>query len=119
VILGDEQDAASVEGNKNLRRLAEETGGRALLPATPTEITSAFEKIAAELRSRYAVSYRPADFSDNGRYRKITIEARKAGRKLRVRSRKGYYARSSWQDDSAGIVPNMPSTLAPKNQPTN
>jgi Ca-activated chloride channel homolog len=119
VILGDEQDAASVEGNKNLRRLAEETGGRALLPATPTEITSAFEKVAAELRSRYAVSYRPADFSDNGRYRKITIEARKAGRKLRVRSRKGYYARSSWRDDSAGIVPNMPSTLAPKNQPTN
>ena len=120
VILGDEHNPASVEGNKNLRRLAEQTGGRTLFPRTPKEITKAFEKIAEELRSRYAVSYRPADFSDNGRYRKITIEARKAGRKLQVRARKGYYARSSsWRDDSAGIVPNVPSTLAPKNQAAN
>ena len=95
VILGDEDDPVSVEGNKNLRRLAEQTGGRALFPRTSKEIMKAFEKIAEELRSRYLISYRPADFSDDGRYRTITIEARRAGRKLHVRARKGYYARSA------------------------
>ena len=119
VILGDEDDPASVEGNKNLRRLAEQTGGRALLPRTPKEITKAFEKIVEELRSRYAVSYRPADFSDNGRYRPITIEARRAGRKLHVRARKGYYARSFWPGDSKGVAPNADSAPAPDSQSTN
>jgi Ca-activated chloride channel family protein len=120
VILGDEHDEVSVEGNKNLRRLAEQTGGRTLFPRTPKEIMKAFERIAEELRSRYAISYKPADFSDNGRYRKITIEAHKGGRKLQVRARKGYYASSSsWREHSAVSVPSVPSSLAPKNQATN
>jgi VWFA-related protein len=119
VILGDENDPDSIEGNKNLRRLAEPTGGRALLPRTPKEITKAFEKIAEELRSRYVVSYRPADFSDNGRFRTINIGARRDGRKLHVRARKGYYARSSWRNDSTGAVSTVPSALTPKSQATN
>jgi hypothetical protein len=45
------------------------------------------------LRSRYAISYKPADFKPDGRYRKIKIDARKTGQKLEIRARKGYYAR--------------------------
>ena len=81
-------DPAVEEGNGNLRKLAEQTGGRMLFPRSPKQIGEAFEKISEELRSRYAISYWPADFSTNGRYRKITIEARKAGKRLQVRARK-------------------------------
>jgi len=88
------------EGNGNLRKLAEQTGGRVLFPGSPKQIGKAFEKISEELRSRYAISYRPADFSTDGRYRKITIEARKAGKRLQVRARKGYYARPASSEDS-------------------
>jgi Ca-activated chloride channel family protein len=88
-----EGDSAADQGNSNLRRLAEQTGGRLLLPSSPKDVANAFVKIGEELRSRYAVSYKPADFTPDGRYRKIKIEARKTGTKLEVRARKGYRAR--------------------------
>jgi len=83
--------------NSNLRKLAEQTGGRVLFPGHPKDVAKAFVKIGEELRSRYAVSYKPADFTPDGRYRQIKIEARKMGAKLEIRARKGYYARAaSW-----------------------
>ena len=105
------------DGNKNLRKLAEQTGGLVLFPSSPKEIGKAFEKITEELRNRYTISYRPADFSNDGRYRKITIEARKAGKRLQVRARKGYYSRlQSYRDaDSADSAPNALSALTPSN----
>jgi Ca-activated chloride channel family protein len=91
------RDLAAEEGNSNLRKLAEQSGGRVLLPAEPNDVAKAFAKIGTELRSRYAVSYKPADFIPDGRYRKIKIEARQSGEKLEIRARKGYYARAaSW-----------------------
>jgi Ca-activated chloride channel family protein len=90
-------DLAADQGNSDLRKLAEQTGGRILFPHDPKQLAKAFAKISEELRSRYAVSYKPADFTPDGRYRKIKIEARKTGEKLEIRTRKGYYARAaSW-----------------------
>jgi len=115
VTTSGEPDPAAEEGNGNLRRLAEQTGGRLLFPRSPKQIGKAFEKISEELRSRYVISYRPADFSTNGRYRKITIEARQAGKKLQVRARKGYYARpaSSGDYEAAEGTRSVLSALVP------
>lgn len=117
VIPRDMDDLASVEGNRNLRTLAEQTGGQVLFPESPKEIGKAFEKITEELRGRYAISYRPADFSNDGRYRKITIEARREGKRLQVRARKGYYARQPyWNDEPEDKAPNaLSSELATTN----
>ena len=93
--LDPEHDFASHEGNSNLRKLAEQSGGRVLFPNTPKDVAKAFVKIEEELRSRYAVSYKPAEFTPDGHYRTIKIEARKAGDKLEIRARKGYYARAA------------------------
>ena len=79
-------------GNNNLRRLAEQTGGRVLMPSDSKAVTKAFAKIGEELRSRYAISYKPADFVSDGHYRKIKIHAHQAGEKVQIRARKGYYA---------------------------
>jgi Ca-activated chloride channel homolog len=81
------------KGDSNLRKLAEETGGRLLRPVGPKDVPKAFAKIVEELRARYAVSYKPADFASDGHYRRIKIEAQKNGEKLQIRARKGYYAR--------------------------
>lgn len=93
-----QQDLGAIEGNKNLHQLAEQTGGRVLMPPTPKGLDKSFAKISDELRSRYAVSYRPADFATDGHYRKIKIEARKGGDKIQIRARKGYYARVASSD---------------------
>ena len=108
----DGSDLFAAGGNSNLRKLAEQTGGRVLFPYTPKEVVKAFTKIDEELRSRYAVSYRPADFTSDGRYRKIKIEARKMGDKLQVRARKGYYARAAsfQRPESADANGNEPTT---------
>jgi VWFA-related protein len=62
-------------GNKNLERIAEATGGRSYVPSQITEVANAFAAIQEELRSQYAVSYKPAAFKPDGHYRTIEVQA--------------------------------------------
>ena len=78
------------KGDKVLERIAEATGGRAFFPFQMRDVSDAFLSIQEELRSQYAMSYRPANFAADGRYRTIDILAQNRG--LKVRTRKGYYA---------------------------
>lgn len=78
-------------GDKRMQELAEATGGRVFFPMKFSDIAEKFEQIQEELRSQYAVAYKPADFLPNGRFRAIEILASN-NKKLKVRARKGYYA---------------------------
>jgi len=78
-------------GDKILERIADATGGRAFFPFQITDVANAFVEIQDELRSQYALSYKPADFHTDGRYHTIEILAQNH-KGLRVRSRRGYYA---------------------------
>jgi Ca-activated chloride channel family protein len=79
------------EGDKELERIADATGGRAFFPFQIRDVSNAFAEIQDELRSQYAVSYKPADFKADGHFR--TIEIVVSDRKnFRVRARRGYYA---------------------------
>jgi len=77
-------------GDKILEAVADATGGRAFFPFKIEEVADAFSQIQEELRSQYAIAYLPADFTQDGKYRSIDIEA--VNRKYKVRSRKGYFA---------------------------
>jgi Ca-activated chloride channel family protein len=79
-----------LRGDKVLEQLSEATGGRAFFPFKMKDITHSFAAIEDELRSQYVVSYKPADFDADGRYRSIEISALK--KDLQVRARKGYFA---------------------------
>jgi Ca-activated chloride channel homolog len=79
-----------LRGDKVLDDLASATGGRAFFPYKMKDITHSFAAIEDELRSQYAVSYKPTDFDADGRYRSIEITAVK--KDLQVRARRGYYA---------------------------
>jgi VWFA-related protein len=79
-----------LRGDKVLVQLAEATGGRAFFPFKMKDMTHSFAAIEDELRSQYVVSYKPADFDADGRYRSIEISALK--KDLQVRARKGYFA---------------------------
>jgi len=78
------------KGDKTLERIAEATGGRSFFPFQMRDVSDSFLSIQEELRSQYAVAYKPADFVADGRYRSIDIMA--LDRNLKVRTRKGYYA---------------------------
>jgi Ca-activated chloride channel family protein len=79
-----------MRGDKVLEQLAEATGGRAFFPFKMKDITHSFAAIQDELRSQYVVSYKPANFDADGRYRSIEISSLK--KDLQVRARKGYFA---------------------------
>src|SRR5690242_2430747 len=79
------------KGDKVLERIADATGGRAFFPFQIRDVANAFAEIQDELRSQYALSYKPADFRADGRYRTIEIVAMDK-KNLRVRARRGYFA---------------------------
>ena len=79
-----------MRGDRVLEQLAEATGGRAFFPFKMKDITRSFAAIEDELRSQYVVSYKPADFDADGRYRTIQISSLK--KDVGVRARKGYFA---------------------------
>jgi VWFA-related protein len=79
------------KGDQILERIADATGGRAFFPFQIRDVANAFAEIQDELRSQYAIAYKPADFKTDGHYR--TIEIVTVDRKnYRVRSRRGWYA---------------------------
>jgi len=78
-------------GDKVLERIADATGGKAFFPFQIRDVANAFAEIQDELRSQYAISYKPADLKHDGHYRTIEIVANDR-KNLRVRSRRGWYA---------------------------
>jgi VWFA-related protein len=79
------------QGDKVLERIADATGGRAYKPFQLTDVADAFGKIQEELRSQYAISYRPAQLYHDGSYHTVEIIA-KNHKGVRVHSKHGYYA---------------------------
>jgi VWFA-related protein len=78
------------KGDAVLELLAKHTGGE-LLPANESnEVVRAFKQVEDALRSQYVVSYKPAAFEPNGRYRQIALSVR--NQKLTVECRRGYFA---------------------------
>src|SRR5271157_557337 len=79
-------------GDKILRRLAEQTGGRAFFPFKDSETVANFQEIARELRSQYSLGYISTNQARDGTFRRIAIEPLQKG--LQVRAKPGYFAPS-------------------------
>ncbi len=85
-------------GDREMRKLAEETGGRAIEASNkPEKLRAAFDQIAAELRSQYSIGYTPSNTKLDGSYRKVDIVAK--DRNYRIQARKGYYAVKQQEGD--------------------
>jgi Ca-activated chloride channel family protein len=78
------------KSDKLLKRLAEETGGRAFFPFKAEDLSQSFQDIGEELRSQYSLAYRSSNPNRDGSFRSIKIET--ARKSLKVKARKGYYA---------------------------
>jgi VWFA-related protein len=88
-----------------LRRVSEETGGRAFFPKNKTELNAAFAQIEQELRSQYLVSYSPSNKTPDGRFRRVEVEITNPAlrkQKLRLLYRQGYFARGATSPQAQG-----------------
>jgi Ca-activated chloride channel family protein len=76
-----------------IAQIAHETGGEAFFPSSREDIDRAYERIRAEIASRYTLGYQPSNPPDDGTYRKIEVRlVRDDLRDARIRTRAGYLA---------------------------
>jgi Ca-activated chloride channel homolog len=80
------------QGEQILRRLSDDTGGRYIRAYADGDVGGAFHKIQRELRSQYALAYRPSNLAEQFFHRIQII----APRNLQVRCRTGYYAKENF-----------------------
>ena len=78
------------KGDKVLKQMAEETGGKVFYPPSEEDMSNSFAGIEEELRSQYSLTYTPADFKYDGRFRPIYLFC--TDRRYIVRTRQGYFA---------------------------
>jgi len=77
-------------GDHDLRRLAEDTGGRVLRVDRKHTLQDVFREIQEEMRSQYAIGYSPTNPNKDGAFRKIDVKL--SDKDLRAQARKGYFA---------------------------
>ena len=73
-----------------LTALARETGGRAYFPHSLSELESAYDGIARELRTLYGVGYVPRTTRTDGSWHKIQVQSHEPN--LLLRYRPGYFS---------------------------
>lgn len=79
-------------GDKVLRFLAQETGGRAFFPFAASDLSANFQEITRELRSQYSLAYVSSNTAHDGTFRSISIQPLDKG--YHVRAKSGYFAPS-------------------------
>jgi Ca-activated chloride channel family protein len=80
----------SLKGERFLRALAKETGGRAFLPSREEELESVHMVLSSDVQNRYLLSYTPSNQEVDGKWRAITVAVTDPD--LKVRARAGYFA---------------------------
>ena len=89
-------DAGTVKdkGDKELTRLAEETGGQAFFSGDMLELERSFTRISKELQGQYIITYRPKNQEYDGRVRKIEVKLTNPdlAKKYNLRTKTSYRA---------------------------
>lgn len=97
--IGDRYTFNVNEGS--LRKIAEQTGGRAYFPRHERDLHDAFTQIQRDLREQYLVAYSPTNKVRDGSYRKIEIQLVNPALKqqnLKLNYRSGYFAKGGTPD---------------------
>ncbi|HYN83903.1 MAG TPA: VWA domain-containing protein [Pyrinomonadaceae bacterium] len=78
---------------RRLAVFAQQTGGAVSIPQSVEDLDAAFERISNDISEQYVVSYYPTDDPPDGRFRALSLSV-VTRPNLRVRARRGYYARA-------------------------
>ena len=83
--------SARLQSRMNLERMADTTGGTAVFPRSIDELDAFYERILREIRAQYQLGYVSTNAAADGRWREVEIKVNRPD--VKVRTRKGYYAR--------------------------
>jgi VWFA-related protein len=80
----------SLKGERALRQIARETGGRVFFPSREQELPAVHELVAEDVQQRYLITYSPENQAADGAWRRITLLTPDPSHKVRTRA--GYFA---------------------------
>jgi VWFA-related protein len=80
----------SLKGERELKRLANDTGGRVFFPPRAEELAGVYDQLAADAQNRYLVTYTPTNTVRDGSWRAVNLSIRSDP--YVVRTRAGYRA---------------------------
>ncbi|HEX8476186.1 MAG TPA: VWA domain-containing protein [Pyrinomonadaceae bacterium] len=89
---GVEEGQARDGGDRELVKLAEETGGKAFFTGDFLALERSFTKISKELRGQYLVTYKPTNDVYDGKFRQIEVKLANKRDGMKVRAKRGYNA---------------------------
>jgi Ca-activated chloride channel family protein len=82
--------ARMLQSRAFLQQMADMTGGQLFTPATSKDLPGVYQKILDELSAQYVIGFVSDNPRRDGKFRKLKVEVRRDGLKLRHRT--GYYA---------------------------
>jgi VWFA-related protein len=88
----DKGDRGAKRARRALERLSLETGGIAFFPSDISEVDQISREIARDIRSQYAIGYKPIRPQSEGGFRNVRVEAKAGKDRLVVRTKSGYFA---------------------------
>jgi Ca-activated chloride channel homolog len=92
--IGDRYNFGVNEGA--LRKITDQTGGRAYFPRNERELREAFNQIQRDLREQYLVAYSPSNKTRDGSYRRVQIDVvnPELRREVKLNYHQGYFAKA-------------------------
>jgi VWFA-related protein len=89
---GVEAGTVKDQGDKDLVKLCEDTGGAAFFTGDMLQLERSFTKISKELRTQYLITYKSTNEVYDGSYRRIEVKLTNGQDKLKLRTKRGYKA---------------------------
>jgi VWFA-related protein len=83
--------SARLDARLKLQAITDVTGGTAVFPSTARELNAFYVQILREIRAQYQLGYSSTNSAMDGRWRSVDVRVNRPG--LKVRTRKGYFAR--------------------------
>jgi Ca-activated chloride channel family protein len=80
----------SLKGEKALRTLAQETGGKFFLPTNDAQLASVHSALADDVQNRYLLVYTPTNQTIDGSWRNIAVSC--GNPRYVIKTRTGYFA---------------------------
>lgn len=89
---GVEAGTVKDQGDKDLVKLCEDTGGMAFFTGDMLALERSFTKISRELRTQYLITYKSTNEVYDGGYRRIDVKLTNGQDNLKLRTKRGYRA---------------------------
>jgi Ca-activated chloride channel family protein len=88
-----------------LQELSDQTGGLAYFPKGLGTVDAIAHEVAQDIRTQYTIEYHSTNPPQKGGYRQIHVEAKEKGfSRLQVRTRTGYYPKTTANKPAAGTT---------------